>query len=173
VFPAATKDKIYVGKQAQFNAYKKALQAQGSRRIVTVEQPPPRTKPVQPVELQKNDNDQRTVEVPPPPPPKQHREVKTDCMLVATENYHRLQTVAVWARILAFKFQINGTVIKEGHAVAVWQIDEGGKVYAIDSRGTLELDTTSQKESDVLSALGMKYSEGSGYSFVLVGHFAE
>jgi hypothetical protein len=28
VFPTATKDKIYVGKQAQFNAYKKALAAQ-------------------------------------------------------------------------------------------------------------------------------------------------
>jgi len=28
VFPTATKDKIYVGKQAQFNAYKQALQSQ-------------------------------------------------------------------------------------------------------------------------------------------------
>jgi hypothetical protein len=28
VFPTATKDKIYVGKQAQFNRYKKALAAQ-------------------------------------------------------------------------------------------------------------------------------------------------
>jgi hypothetical protein len=28
VFPTATKDKIYVGKQAQFNAYKQALAAQ-------------------------------------------------------------------------------------------------------------------------------------------------
>src|SRR5437868_9506840 len=28
VFPTATKDKIYVGKQKQFNAYKKALAAQ-------------------------------------------------------------------------------------------------------------------------------------------------
>jgi hypothetical protein len=28
VFPTATKDKIYVGKQAQFNKYKKALAAQ-------------------------------------------------------------------------------------------------------------------------------------------------
>jgi S1-C subfamily serine protease len=53
VFPAATKDAIYVGKQAQFNAYKKAVQAQGSRGIATVEQPPPRTKPVQPAKPQK------------------------------------------------------------------------------------------------------------------------
>ena len=28
VFPTATKDKIYVGKQAQFNRYKKAIAAQ-------------------------------------------------------------------------------------------------------------------------------------------------
>jgi hypothetical protein len=28
VFPTATKDKVYVGKQKQFNAYKKALAAQ-------------------------------------------------------------------------------------------------------------------------------------------------
>ena len=28
VFPTATKDRIYVGKQAQFNAYKKAVEAQ-------------------------------------------------------------------------------------------------------------------------------------------------
>jgi hypothetical protein len=28
VFPTATKDKIYVGKQAQFNKYKKAIAAQ-------------------------------------------------------------------------------------------------------------------------------------------------
>ena len=30
VFPTATKDRIYVGKQAQFNAYKKAVAAQQS-----------------------------------------------------------------------------------------------------------------------------------------------
>src|SRR5213594_4360123 len=32
VFPTAKKDQIYVGKQAQFNAYKKALQAQQGRQ---------------------------------------------------------------------------------------------------------------------------------------------
>jgi hypothetical protein len=32
VFPTAKKDKIYVGKQAQFNKYKKALAAQQSSR---------------------------------------------------------------------------------------------------------------------------------------------
>ena len=32
VFPTAKKDQIYVGKQAQFNAYKQALQAQQGRQ---------------------------------------------------------------------------------------------------------------------------------------------
>ena len=32
VFPTATKDRIYVGKQAQFNAYKKALAAQQAQQ---------------------------------------------------------------------------------------------------------------------------------------------
>jgi hypothetical protein len=32
VFPTATKDKIYVGRQAQFNAYKRALAAQPSQQ---------------------------------------------------------------------------------------------------------------------------------------------
>jgi hypothetical protein len=40
VFPTATKDKFYVGKQAQFNAYKKALQ-QGAAYPEAAYGPPP------------------------------------------------------------------------------------------------------------------------------------
>ena len=32
MYPTATKDRIYVGKQAQFNAYKKALAAQQTQQ---------------------------------------------------------------------------------------------------------------------------------------------
>jgi len=36
VFPTATKDKIYVGKQAQFNKYKKAIAAQQASHPATL-----------------------------------------------------------------------------------------------------------------------------------------
>ena len=36
VFPTATKDKIYVGKQAQFNRYKKAIAAQQASQPATM-----------------------------------------------------------------------------------------------------------------------------------------
>jgi hypothetical protein len=36
VFPTATKDKIYVGKQAQFNKYKKAIAAQQASQPATL-----------------------------------------------------------------------------------------------------------------------------------------
>jgi hypothetical protein len=41
VFPTATKDKIYVGKQAQFNRYKKALAAQQTQPGQQTMNPPP------------------------------------------------------------------------------------------------------------------------------------
>ena len=41
VFPTATKDKIYVGKQAQFNRYKKELAAQQTRPGQQTMNPPP------------------------------------------------------------------------------------------------------------------------------------
>src|SRR5437899_9535143 len=40
VFPTATKDKIYVGKQKQFNAYKKALAAQQTSQQANQAQQP-------------------------------------------------------------------------------------------------------------------------------------
>jgi hypothetical protein len=36
VFPTATKDKIYVGKQAQFNRYKKAIAAHQASQPATL-----------------------------------------------------------------------------------------------------------------------------------------
>jgi hypothetical protein len=40
VFPTATKDKIYVGKQKQFNAYKQALAAQQTTQPATQQAQP-------------------------------------------------------------------------------------------------------------------------------------
>src|SRR5213079_1786073 len=41
VFPTATKDKIYVGKQKQFNAYKQALAAQQTSQPAAAQQAQP------------------------------------------------------------------------------------------------------------------------------------
>ena len=172
VFPTATKDKFYVGKQAQFNAYTKALQAQGSRRIVTVEQPP-RTKPVQPVEPQKNDNDQRTVEVPPPPPPKQHEDKKPDCTVTATEYFHRLAPNSAWANILPFGIIEDGHQLQPGHSMAVWKITDDGNVLAIDDNGTITLHTTSTDANVIAEELGKYFSVMSGKSVRLVRSYFE
>lgn len=41
VYPTGTKDKIYVGKQKQFNVYKQALAAQQARAAQSTMNPPP------------------------------------------------------------------------------------------------------------------------------------
>jgi hypothetical protein len=68
---------------------------------------------------------------------------KSDCLLVATENLHRLASTSYWSRILVYQQEINGQPTF-GHAVAVWKLSAQGKVYMIDSEGSIELPTQSE-----------------------------
>jgi hypothetical protein len=97
---------------------------------------------------------------------------KNDCMIVATENLHRLAPNAAWSNIVMFNIIVNGTPMKLGHAVAVWKITGDGNVFAADDSGTYELETTSTYVLDVLRSLGTKYSAASGESVFLDGHYA-
>jgi hypothetical protein len=106
------------------------------------------------------------------PPARQAERPKLDCMVVATENLHRLAEASAWSNILCFKYLVDGRTLAMGHAVAVWKITPDGKVFSVDDSGTSELDTTSTEAKDILAALGLKYSEGTDRNFVLVGHFA-
>jgi hypothetical protein len=97
---------------------------------------------------------------------------KNDCMIVATENLHRLADASVWSNIVMFKYIVNGVPPRLGHAVAVWKITDDGKVFATDDDGTFELNTTSTDVLDILNALAVKYSTATRQRVFIDGHFA-
>ena len=84
--------------------------------------------------------------------------LKNDCMVTATENYHRLVTTSAWASILRFQVYVNGKH-EWGHAIAVWKIKGDSKILAVDSSGTFELRTTSTALEDVVNALQVAYTK--------------
>jgi hypothetical protein len=53
--------------------------------------------------------------------PQPKSEEKNDCMLVATENLHRLTTISAWSNIIRFQVYVNGEH-EWGHAMAIWKI---------------------------------------------------
>jgi hypothetical protein len=98
---------------------------------------------------------------------------KNDCMVVATENLHRLASTAAWSGILAFRYVLDGGWLKDGHAVAVWKLSNDGLVYAVDSSGTYQLPTTSTDAREILNALGQRYAAEFNRRITLVGDFAK
>jgi hypothetical protein len=92
---------------------------------------------------------------PPPSPPATERK---DCMLVATENLHRLASISYWHKILCFKQELDGVPVR-GHAVAVWKLSAEGRVYTIDASGSVELPTTSEDPNIIASYLEVYYRQ--------------
>jgi hypothetical protein len=114
----------------------------------------------------------RVVQQPALTPTPQPKQEKNDCMVIATENLHRLASKSPWSNILMFKICEDGEMLQSGHAVAVWKITPNGNVFAVDDSGTFELDTTSTDARDILVALAAKYSVAAHKNVVLDGHFA-
>jgi hypothetical protein len=101
------------------------------------------------------------------------QEDKNDCMVVATENLHRLAAAAPWSNILMYSITVNGQLQPLGHAVAVWKITLDGNVFVVDSSGTFEVFTTSTDANDILAEMAKRFSRRYGGTFVLKGYFAD
>ena len=78
---------------------------------------------------------------------------RTDCLLVATENYHRIKPSATWSNILIVRFRIDNSVEIYGHAMVVWKITPRSHVFMADSHGGADLPVTTTFIEDVLAGV--------------------
>lgn len=78
-----------------------------------------------------------------------------DCAIVATEAAARLRNTGAWHRLLVFGYVNLVTGEIRGHALAVWQPIKDSRVFAYDSTGSFELETSSRELKDIAAQLGI------------------
>ena len=91
-----------------------------------------------------------------PPPwelvyPSQTVAPPNDCAIIAAEAYKRLKPVTYWCEIMGVRAETPAELVR--HAMVFYKYQADGNVIVYDARGSIELNTTSEKLEDLAKAI--------------------